>query len=332
VLEGDGRIRMINRAAIDLLEYGPDQLLGQPFSLICAKATTLMEGVWLKGSLSDENTELLSRSGTGIPVSFVGSRLGEGGADRQGIIVVAQDLRDRLKMERDMVQNAKLSAVGRLASGVAHEINNPLGVILGFAEGILFDIKPGDPLEDPLRQIEKETIRCRDLVQDLLTFSRVAKSEREPLDLNQTVERALSLVKAEARVHNINVVKSLAPKLPPILGTPNQIQQVVINLANNALDAMGGQGTLTITTGLIKEEGRTWVTLAVTDTGSGIPADVLPRIFEPFFTTKPVGKGTGLGLGLVHEIVQKHSGTIQVESHPGHTEFLVKFPAPNREI
>jgi PAS domain S-box-containing protein len=331
VLEGDGRIRMINRAAIDLLQYGPDQLLGHPFSVICAKANDLMEGVRLKGSLSDDHVELLTRSGSVIPVSFVGSSLGEGGADRQGIIVVAQDVRERLKMERDMVQNAKLSAVGRLASGVAHEINNPLGVILGFAEGILFDLKQGDPLEDPLRQIEKETIRCRDLVQDLLTFSRISKSEREPLDLNQTVERALSLIKAEARVHRINLVKALAPNLPPILGTPNQIQQVVINLANNALDAMGDQGTLTVKTALIQGDGRTWVTLAIIDTGSGIPADVLPRIFEPFFTTKPVGKGTGLGLGLVHEIVQKHSGTIQVESRPGHTEFLVKFPAPNRE-
>jgi PAS domain S-box-containing protein len=330
VLEGNGQIRMINRAAIDLLEYGPDQLLGQPFSVICAKAKNLMEAVRLKGSLSEDHAEFLTRSGTVIPVSFTGSRLGEDGADLAGIIVVAQDIRERLKMERDMVQNAKLSAVGRLASGVAHEINNPLGVILGFAEGILFDLKAGDPLEDPLRQIEKETIRCRDLVQDLLTFSRISRSEREPLDLNQTVERALSLIKAEARLHNVNLVKSLAPSLPPILGTPNQIQQVVINLANNALDAMSNQGTLTVTTALIKEEGRTWVTLAIADTGSGIPKDVLPRIFEPFFTTKPVGKGTGLGLGLVHEIVQKHSGTIQVESRPGHTEFRVKFPAPER--
>lgn len=331
VLEGDGRIRMINRAAVDLLEYGPEQLLGQPFSAICAKAKELMEGVQLKGSLSDDHAELLTRAGTAIPVSFVGSRLGEGGSELPGIIVVAQDVRERLKMERDMVQNAKLSAVGRLASGVAHEINNPLGVILGFAEGILFDLKAGDPLEDPLRQIEKETIRCRDLVQDLLTFSRVSRSEREPLDLNQTVESALSLIKAEARLHNVEIVTSLAPNLPPVLGTPNQIQQVVINLSNNALDAMSDHGTLTVKTDLLKEEKLTWVTLSVIDTGSGIPADVLSRIFEPFFTTKPIGKGTGLGLGLVHEIVQKHSGTIQVESRPGHTVFLVKFPAPDRD-
>ena len=205
-----------------------------------------------------------------------------------------------------------------------------MGVILGFAEGILFDVKPGDPLEDPLRQIERETIRCRNLVQDLLTFSRVSRSEREPMDLNQTVETALSLIQAQARLHRISLVKSLAADLPPVLGTANQIQQVVINLANNALDAMSDQGTLTVRTSLLQEGGRSWVALAVSDTGSGIPADVLPRIFEPFFTTKPVGKGTGLGLGLVHEIVQKHSGMIQVESRPGHTEFLVKFPAPDR--
>jgi len=150
--------------------------------------------------------------------------------------------------------------------------------------------------------------------------------------LNQTVERALSLIQAEARIHKISLVKSLAADLPHILGTSNQIQQVVINLANNALDAMPEQGTLTVRTSLLQEGERTWVTLAVSDTGSGISEDVLPRIFEPFFTTRPVGQGTGLGLGLVHEIVQKHSGTIQVESRPGHTEFLVKFPAPNRNV
>src|SRR5581483_8315445 len=108
------------------------------------------------------------------------------------------------------VQSAKLTAVGRLASGVAHEINNPLGVIMGFAESILFDMKPGDPLEDPLRQIERETIRCRNLVQALLTFSRVSRSEREPMDLNQTVESALSLVNARARLSKVSLVKSLA--------------------------------------------------------------------------------------------------------------------------
>jgi PAS domain S-box-containing protein len=328
VLEGDSRIRMINRAALDLLEYPAEELLGQPFSTICAAADHVLDGVRHQSQMSDSQIEFLTRSKTAIPVSIAGSSFGEGEANYRGIIVVAQDMRERIKLEREMVQSGKLSAVGKLASGVAHEINNPLGVIMGFAEGILFDLKPGDPLEDPLRQIQRETIRCRDLVQALLTFSRVSRSEQEPMDLNETVESALSLIQAGARLHKIRLVKSLAPALPQILGTANQIQQVVINLANNALDAMVDQGTLTIQTALLTEGERLWVTLSVTDTGSGIPEDILPRIFEPFFTTKPVGKGTGLGLGLVHEIVQKHSGEIHVESRPGHTEFIVKFPVP----
>jgi len=125
----------------------------------------------------------------------------------------------------------------------------------------------------------------------------------------------------------VKVEKDLAPGLPRLLGNQIQIQQVVINLANNALDAMSPQeGTLTVRTRLVHDDSRRWVGLFIADTGTGIPPEILPRIFEPFFTTKPAGQGTGLGLGLVHEIVKKHSGTIDVQSRPGCTEFAVKFP------
>ena len=169
-------------------------------------------------------------------------------------------------------------------------------------------------------------MRCKDLVQDLLTFSRATHAEKEPMDFNQAVEGALSLVQAQARMEKSEVHKNLTLNLPRILGNKNQIQQVIINLANNALDAMPKGGVLTVKTELLEEKPRSWVCLRISDTGVGITTDVLPRIFEPFFTTKPVGKGTGLGLSLVYEIVKKHSGNVEVQSRPGHTEFCVKIP------
>ncbi len=225
-----------------------------------------------------------------------------------------------------MHQSEKMSALGQLASGVAHEINNPLGVILGFAEGVLRRIQEGDMLEMPLKSIQREALRCKNLVQDLLTFSRASKVEREPMDFNKAVEGALSLVTAKARMTQVKIQKDLAPSLPFFLGNPNQVQQVIINLANNAIDAMGGQGTLNIKTGVVSEGPLSWIDLRVIDTGTGIPEEVLPHIFEPFYTTKPQGLGTGLGLALIHEIVVKHSALIAVESRPGRTEFKIRFP------
>ncbi|HVO32911.1 MAG TPA: PAS domain S-box protein, partial [Elusimicrobiota bacterium] len=240
-----------------------------------------------------------------------------------------RDISERRKLESAMRQSEKLSAVGQLAAGVAHEINNPLGVILGFAQAIARRVKPGDSLELPLKSIEREAVRCKNLVQDLLTFSRASRLEREPIDLNRAITSALSLINAQARVAHVEVKQEFDDELPHVLGNMNQIQQVVINLTNNAMDAMKDGGLLTIKTERYVDGPLTWACLWIIDNGPGIPLDIQPRIFEPFFTTKPVGKGTGLGLSLVHEIVQKLSGTIHMKSEPGRTEFCVKLPIRN---
>lgn len=226
-----------------------------------------------------------------------------------------------------LTQSEKMSAVGQLAAGVAHEINNPLGVILGFSQGVVSRLKPGDALETPLKSIEREAMRCKNLVQDLLVFSRTTRADRVPMEINKAVEGAISLVRAQAGVRNVEVRHELARDLPLILGSQTQIQQIVINLASNAMDAMPHGGTLLIKTDLMEDKTLSWVCLSVQDTGSGIPPEVLPKIFDPFFTTKPSGQGTGLGLSLVYDIVSKHSSTIEVQSQPGRTEFRVKFPS-----
>jgi len=226
-----------------------------------------------------------------------------------------------------MHQSEKLSAVGQLAAGVAHEINNPLGVILGFAQGMAGDLKEGDGFELPVRSIEREALRCKALVQNLLTFARTSQSDRVAMDLNQAVEQSLSLIQPQAKLNRVVVEAKLAAGLPSVLGNKNQLEQVIMNLAKNAIDAMPNGGSLTLSSQLVEGRPHSWILLRCVDDGTGIPPAALPKIFDPFFTTKPIGQGTGLGLSLVSEIVQKHSGEISVDSRPGRTEFTVKLPA-----
>jgi signal transduction histidine kinase len=273
------------------------------------------------------SAQFLRKDGTKIPILFSHSPLRDANGATLGYVIAAKDVSEVKKLESRMQQSEKLSAVGQLAAGVAHEINNPLGVILGFAQGMARQTKAGDPLELPIKSIEREALRCKSLVQDLLTFARTSQTDRSGMDLNQTITQALSLVQTQVKIGQVELKVELADGMPMILGNKNQVQQVILNLAKNALDAMPAGGTLEIKTELIESAPQSWVCLEVSDTGTGIPAPLLARIFEPFFTTKPVGQGTGLGLSLVSEIVKKHSGEIDVESAPGRSVFRVKFPA-----
>jgi PAS domain S-box-containing protein len=247
---------------------------------------------------------------------------------RKCLIESFVDLSDRKRLELTLLQSEKMSAVGQLAAGVAHEINNPLGIILGFAQSVVKRLKSeDDPLALPLRTIEREAVRCKNLVQNLLVFSRTSKNEKlEEIDLNAVLEGALSLVSAQTKTRNVELVRELGAGLPKIHANQIQLQQVLINLSNNAVDAMPKGGSLTVRTALsVRQPG--YVEIQVRDTGDGIPKEVQKKIFEPFFTTKEVGKGTGLGLSLVYEIVQKHGGTIKLESEEGKgTEFTVLLP------
>ncbi|MDD5687873.1 MAG: ATP-binding protein [Elusimicrobia bacterium] len=230
------------------------------------------------------------------------------------------------KLQKQLLQMDKMAAIGQLAGGVAHEINNPMGVILGFAQSIVRDIKEGDLLYMPLKSIEREAIRCKKLVGDLLTFSRIGKTEKEISNINGVIEQSVSLIEAQAKVKNVQIIKSYGDNLPQIVVNKNQIQQVIVNLCNNAMDAMPKGGSLTITTSQITADKKS-VVISVTDTGDGMTEEVRKHIFEPFYTTKEVGKGTGLGLSLVYEVIQKHNGTIEVESEVGKgTTFRVKLP------
>ncbi len=253
-------------------------------------------------------------------------------AFNQMISDLDQANQEKERAEKVILQSEKMAAVGQLAGGVAHEINNPLGVILGFSQSITKRLHPGDPLEMPLKSIEREALRCKSLVQDLLAFSRMGKTEKEEIDLNQAIDSSLSLILARAKLKNTQLVKEFDPLLPKIRANQNQLQQIIVNLSNNAMDAIPPQGgTLTFRTKKASLDGKDAVEIQVQDTGGGIPKDIQSKIFEPFFTTKGVGKGTGLGLSLVYEIIQKHQGKIMVESETGKgTLFRMFLPFSQR--
>jgi C4-dicarboxylate-specific signal transduction histidine kinase len=310
VVNPDGAISMVNQGALTLSGFTETDLLDHTVTDL----------------LSVEENTMMTHSGDKIPVAISEGTFRTADGTLKGTVYVVHDMRPMKKLQNRLLQSEKMAAVGQLAAGVSHEINNPLGVILGFAQGLVRRLPPGDGMELPLKSIEREAMRCKDLVQDLLMFSRATHAEKEPMDLNRAVEGALSLVQAQARMDMAEVKVSLARDLPKVYGNKNQIQQVVINLANNAMDAMPKGGTLSVETEMLVDDMRSWVVLKMQDTGVGIPPEVLPRIFEPFFTTKAVGKGTGLGLSLVYEIIKKHSGSVEVQSRPGRTEFTIKLP------
>ncbi|MDE2143373.1 MAG: HAMP domain-containing protein, partial [Elusimicrobia bacterium] len=322
VTDAAGLIVLVNPAVVKQLGWTREELIGRP-------ADSLLDGgaASFRVPASNAAVNLLTKTGEKAAVLFSSSAIKATVGSAAGFIGAAKDVSDVRRLEARMHQSEKLSAVGQLAAGVAHEINNPLGVILGFAQGMARQLSAGDALELPIKSIEREALRCKALVQNLLTFARTSHPDRAAMDVNQTIEQSLSLIAPQAKIARVAVVTRLAAALPPVLGNKNQLEQVIMNLAKNAIDAMPDGGTLTLSTELQEAGPHSWVCLRFADDGAGIPASVLPKIFDPFFTTKPIGQGTGLGLSLVSEIVQKHSGEVSVESRPGRTEFTVKLPA-----
>jgi two-component system, NtrC family, sensor kinase len=227
-------------------------------------------------------------------------------------------------VQMQMAQSEKLASIGRLAAGVAHEINNPLGGILTFSMLALEDCDDDHPLKQSLEVIVKQTLRCRETVKGLLDFARQSSSTPSLTEVNSVVDKTLLLLENQASFQNIRTVRNFAPDLPPVLIDAGQLQQVVINIMINAADAMEENGVLTIETSMAPRGPE--ILVKISDTGKGIPEDILPLIFEPFFTTKKVGKGTGLGLSIVHGIVTRAGGKIEVASSSKGTTFTIRLP------
>ena len=232
---------------------------------------------------------------------------------RQTVQELSHSLEQLKQAQAQLIQSAKLAAVGQLAAGVAHEINNPLTTIAGFSELLLGDLPPDSAMRSDLTLIRREAQRARDVVRRLLDFARQTGPHSEPADMNDVVRETVTLMRNAAATKHARVVEDYGRDIPWPRLDVNQFKQVVLNLLNNAMQAMPKGGVLTVTTEICNRD-RPGVCLHVTDTGLGIPAENMERIFDPFFTTKPTGEGTGLGLAVSYGIVREHGGKIEVRS------------------
>ncbi len=242
-----------------------------------------------------------------------------------------QELQERIEAQRqaeaNLIRSARLAAVGEMAAGVAHELNNPLTTVTGFVELVLEEIPPESPARADLELVLQESLRARGVVRRLLDFSRPSESRRVRTDLNDLARLVMTLVRHLVRTNGVTPQLDLQLELPWVSVDPNQIQQVILNLVHNALQSMPTGGTLNVRTGTKQREESEWVTITVQDTGEGISPENMERIFEPFFTTRGDRKGTGLGLSVSYGIIKSHDGFIEVESslHQG-SLFTVYLP------
>jgi len=245
---------------------------------------------------------------------------------------MAYELDTRAKALQDaqsaLVQSEKLAAFGQLGAGIAHEVKNPLAGILGFAQLSLRKVEKDNPLHKNLLTIEKETKRCKTIIDNLLKFARQEKVAFEITDINEVVEESIGIMDHQLGIHGVKVEKELAGELSHIMANGNQIQQILMNFMLNAQQAMNGEpGLITFTTRLLNESS---IELRIQDNGPGIPEDIQAKIFDPFFTTKPAGKGTGLGLAISHGIIADHGGKLVIESKEGHySRIIITLPAAN---
>lgn len=228
-------------------------------------------------------------------------------------ITLKKRMEDLEAIQERMVQSQKLESLGQLAAGVAHELNTPLGIVLGYTQLMLKDFSDDSEYFDWLKTQEKHLRICKRIVSDLLRFSRTTETDKKALNLNDILEEVRTVVEHTFGLDKIRLECAPAPDLPLILADQEKLQQVFLNLLNNAHDAIGADGRVSLATEY--DPDKQMVVVSVADTGSGVSSELLPRIFDPFFTTKPVGKGTGLGLAVTFGIVKEHGGYIEVESH-----------------
>ncbi|HOV79325.1 MAG TPA: ATP-binding protein [Bacillota bacterium] len=237
-----------------------------------------------------------------------------------GIIHHMKDVTEKTKMEAQLMQSDRLAAIGEMAAGVAHELNNPMTVIIGTAQMMLREIKESSPQGDLLKDIVNCGLRCKKIIQNLLTFSRQDHYPLAPTDLNKVVERVLSLIHYQINRSNIEITLSLYPSLPAVMASEHQLQQVLINFMLNARDAverLDREKRIEVSTSLLENGGEKRVAVTVRDNGIGISPENLPKIFNPFYTSKEANRGTGLGLSVSLGIAEAHGGCIEVDSEPG---------------
>lgn len=322
LLDAEHRIVHCNPAALEILHCPADAVLGQPFDRFAPGDG--LQDLWstvMPGSDSYSRTpsggyEIKGLRGDGAEFPMELSLRAIGKHEPEGFVLILRDRTQRARLEEErermqaqLAQAARLETIGRMISGVAHELNNPLTAILAFAQDLLSQSRePSD--SEALHTIVQQSQRCRVIVQDLLTFARTKREDRQTVSLREIVDRVTPAFERLASAQSLHLEIRVRDELPAIHANPAAMEQVLTNLLSNAFQAAGSGGWVGISTELAGER----IALVVEDNGPGIPLDVLPRLFEPFFTTKSPGQGTGLGLSVSHGIVEQHGGTLLAEN------------------
>jgi PAS domain S-box-containing protein len=317
-VDREGRFQSVNTFTATFFGGAPEDFIGQQIASAfpepaAGPQTALIEQVHRTGKSLRQEFELpLGDQSLWLSANFMPIRTesGETGA----VLCIARDVTETKNLQRQLVNAEKLASLGTLAAGVAHEINNPLGVILGFCELLLRKAEPGSQQFEDLKTIERQGLLCKETVENLLSFARAENQPMTQAEVNRCIEAIVKIVRHLLEKNGVDLNVQLADPLPPAKADARQLQQVFLNLITNAMGAMEAGGSLTIRSFLERSPRR--VVVQFQDTGSGIPPEHMDRIFEPFFTTKPEGKGTGLGLFVSYGIVSSFGGTIECASAP----------------
>jgi len=284
-----------------------------------------------KGKLKSYEVDCMDKVGNRFSISLSAAIVYEGEKEVASVGFF-YDLREKMAMEQklqktqvQLLQAEKMSSLGKLAAGVAHQLNNPLGGITLYAQLMMEEYSLEEGAKADLTRIIQDAERCRNTVRELLEFARQTRQEIRLNDINHAISQTLYLLENQSIFHNIEIVKELDPNLPKVPSDIQQLNHVFMNIILNAAEAMEGTGRLTVQT-LTSDDGEE-MKIRISDTGPGIPPDIKHHIFDPFFTTKEEGKGTGLGLSMVYGIIEEHNGRIHVSSEPGEgATFTLRLP------
>jgi len=325
IVEWNGRVLSINPAGLCMLGWG-DEDVKVKFFQDCFFNEEDFREVWKRLKMDSEvkNYECSFIRSDGLKFEVLVTGSVEVESERQMLHFWVKDISQRKNMERKLIQADKLASLGQLAAGVAHEINNPLGIILGYTQLLLRQCEEGSEVYDDLKVIERHVRNCKTIVGDLLKFARSAPTQKGEADIHEAITEVLAVVKHQFMLDGVAIKEKFDHSIPRLHWDINKMKQVFMNLLMNARQAIGkNRGLIEVETRL--ENGN--VIIKVSDTGCGIPPENLPRVFDPFFTTKPTGQGTGLGLSVSYGIITEHGGTISVDSEPGKgTVFTLTFP------
>ncbi len=316
----EGRIVGWNKA----LEFLTGQAAGETLG---RRTTDIIPEDFLHRLL--ETKHLYKQQWNGLIVNFSATSLVDKSGSTRGTLIIIDNITDRVRLEDQLIQNEKLTSIGLLAAGVAHEVNTPLAVISSYSQMLRKQISADDPRFKLLEKITRQTFRASEIVNNLLNFSRTNALEFTEVDVHQVIAETLSLLEHQFKSARIRVEQELLADNPWTVGNAGKLQQVFLNLFVNARDAMGEGGELRVRTEAIDSK----IEVTVQDSGVGISRENIKKIYDPFFTTKAAGKGTGLGLSVSYGIVQEHGGNISVESVPGHgTSFRLDLPIVRKPV